>query len=127
MNSVQLIGTLGQDPDLRTTGSGKAVCNLRLAISGRNDDDTTWLDVVVWERQAENCAKYLTKGKKVAVEGRLQTNGWETREGQKRTKLEVVAFRVDFLSPPDQQTITENRDGTATAHMPDGDDIDVPF
>lgn len=127
MNVVTLIGTLGQDPELRYTGSGKAVCNLRVAISEGKDRDATWLDVVVWERPAENCAKYLTSGKKVGVVGRLQTTGWETRDGQKRTKLEVVAFRVEFLSPPDQQAITENNDGTATAHMPDGDTEDIPF
>ncbi len=127
MNVVTLIGRLGQDPEIRYTGSGKAVCNLNVAVDGRDKDNPTWVPVVVWERPAENCAKYLTKGKKVGVVGRLQTTGWETREGQKRTKLEVVAFRVEFLSPPDQQAITENNDGTATAHMPDGDTEDVPF
>lgn len=103
MNSVHLIGNIGQDIELRRTGSGKAVTDLRLAIND-GGNDPTWVGVVVWDQQAENCAKYLRRGSKVAIEGRLSVSGWETREGEKRTRLEVVAYHVEFLSPKDSDT-----------------------
>jgi len=97
MNTVIITGNLGRDPEVRHTQSGKAVCTLAVAVSNGRDD-TTWVDVVVWERQAEMCGQYLAKGKKVGVEGRLQNRSWE-QDGQTRHKMEVVAFRVEFLSP----------------------------
>jgi len=134
MNCVQLIGTIGQDLELRRTGSGKAVVNMRVAINEGKDRDATWLDVVAWDRQAELCAQFLSKGKKVAIEGRLSVSGWETREGEKRTKLEVVAFRVEFLSPRDEQQHADDHDkpygGTygdtePTTHAPPHTDDDA--
>ncbi len=104
VNKVILIGNLGQDPELRYTQGGKAVCNLSLATNERWKDQagnpqerTEWHRINVWGKQAESCAEYLAKGRSVYVEGRLQTREWKDREGNKRTTTEVVATNVVFL------------------------------
>jgi len=102
-NRVILAGNLTRDPELRYTPNGKAVASFGLAVNNRYKagdewkDDTCFVDVTVWGKQAENCAEYLSKGRNVLVEGRLQYRTWETEEGQKRSKLEVVALNVQFL------------------------------
>jgi len=104
LNRVQLIGNLGQDPELRYTQNQTAVCTLsvattenRLNASGEREPQTTWHRVVVWSKQAENCNKYLGKGRQVYVDGRLQTRSWEDQNGNKRYTTEVVAQSVLFL------------------------------
>lgn len=102
LNTVVLIGRLTKDPELRYTSSGKAVATLRLAVdrgttNPQGEKETDFIDVVVWERQAETVANYLQKGRLVAVQGRLQIRQYETQEGQKREKAEVVASQVRFL------------------------------
>ena len=96
MNQVILVGNLGADPELRQTGNGKAVVSLRVATQD-GQDVTNWHNVVVWERQAEACARYLHKGSKVAVSGRIQYREVE-RDGQRRTYTDIVAHRVEFMS-----------------------------
>lgn len=103
VNKVILIGNLGADPELRNTSTGKAVADLRIATSeswGRGDDrqeKTEWHRVIVWDRTAENCAKFLSKGSKVYVEGRIQTREWNDRDGNRRFTTEIVAREVQFL------------------------------
>lgn len=100
MNVVVLIGRLTADPALRYTPSGKAVCQFRLAVDGPSkESEALFIDVVVWEKQAENAAEYLSKGRLCAVQGRLQTRTYEASDGTKRTVTEVVANNVRFLSP----------------------------
>ena len=105
MNKVILIGRLGGAPDLRYTNSGKPVCNFSVATNRRtstgDDAPPDWHKIVTWDRTAETCARYLGKGKLVAVEGRMQTSSYEDREGKTRYKTEVVAHGVRFLSPRD--------------------------
>ena len=104
MNSVHLIGNLGDDPETRSTGSGNTVANLRIATNSRVKregewvDQTEWHRVTVWGKQAESCARFLRKGAKVGVEGRLQTRKWTDRDGADRYTTEVVAHRVHFLT-----------------------------
>ena len=88
INKVILVGNLGQDPEMRTTGSGMAVCNLNIATTTRKKgqdgtwtDSTEWHRVVVFGRTAENAGQYLRKGRQVYIEGRLQTRKWQTKEG----------------------------------------------
>ena len=108
LNKVLLIGNLTQDPELRRIPSGTAVSTLRLAVSesfqnksGERVERTVFLDVDVWDRQAENCQQYLSKGSPIFVEGRLQMDQWDDKEtGQKRSRLKVRADRVQFLSGP---------------------------
>ena len=106
-NRVMLMGNLTKDPELKYIQSGAAVTNLRMAINrtyrtqaGEDRSDVTYVGVVVWQKQAENVAKYLKKGSPLFVEGRLQSRSWETDDGQKRSVLEVVADRVQFLGGP---------------------------
>jgi single-strand DNA-binding protein len=98
-----LIGNLGADPELKYTPSSRALCNLRIATtevfkdkSGQKQERTEWHRVTVWGDQAENCSKYLSKGRSVYVEGKLQTRSYE-KEGQKHYATDVVADRVVFL------------------------------
>lgn len=102
LNTVVLIGRLTKDPELRYTPSGKAVATLRLAVdrgttNPQGEKETDFIDVVVWEKQAETVANYLQKGRLIAVQGRLQIRQYETQEGQRREKAEVVAQSVRFL------------------------------
>ncbi|MFH1067761.1 MAG: single-stranded DNA-binding protein [bacterium] len=103
-NKVFLIGNLTRDPEVRHTPKGTAVGDLGLAINtsfrtadGASKDEVCYVDVVVWDRQAETCKEYLTKGSPVFVEGRLQLDQWETPEGGKKSRLRVRAERVQFL------------------------------
>lgn len=101
MNKVFLIGRLSRDPELRHTTSGTAVCQISVAISryagaGR-EQETDFINVVVWDKQAENVARYLAKGRQVAVEGRIQTRNYDNNEGKKVYVTEVVATNVEFL------------------------------
>lgn len=104
VNKVIIIGNLGRDPELRYTSNSHPVCQLSVATTraytNRNDDrveETEWHRVVVWGKQAENCNQYLSKGRQVYVEGRLQTRSYEDKEGIKRYSTEVVADTVQFL------------------------------
>lgn len=105
LNKVLLIGNLGADPEMRYTPSGKAVTTFRLAVnrtrrdqaSGDQQRDTQWFTVVAWENLAEICNRYLSKGKQVYVEGRLQTRTWDKPDGSKGYATEVVAQEVILL------------------------------
>jgi single-strand DNA-binding protein len=105
-NTVVLVGRLTRDPELRRTSTGKAVCSFDIAISRRmkdtstgqwRDSEPTFVPIIVWGDQAERCSERLKKGFPVHVEGRLQTNKWEGNDGTKRSRLEVIASRVQFL------------------------------
>lgn len=107
VNKVILVGNLGRDPELRYTQSGTAVCQLNLATTrtytkggpgGERVEETEWHRVVVWGKQAEHCSNYLSKGRQVYVEGRLQTRSYDDKDGIKRYSTEVVADTVQFLS-----------------------------
>jgi len=103
LNRVVLIGRVVAPPEMRYTTNGKAVASFRLAVDrrGRGDGESTadFIPVVAWERTAEICGEFLTKGKLVAIEGRLQTRTYETKDGQKRSAFDVVATEMQMLSP----------------------------
>ncbi|MBN3038291.1 MAG: single-stranded DNA-binding protein [Candidatus Omnitrophica bacterium] len=120
LNRVFLMGNLTRDPELRYTPSGTAVTNLRIAVNrrfktqtGEVKEETAFITVVAWGKQAETCTQFLTKGKPIFVEGRLQMRSWETADGQKRNVLEVRASRVQFLGRP-QLSQEEGQDTQAT-------------
>ncbi|GBE00287.1 single-stranded DNA-binding protein ssb [bacterium BMS3Abin07] len=102
-NRIILIGNLTKDPELRYTPNGAAVSTFRIAVNTRykqgeeNKEETLFIDTVVFGKQAENCSEYLSKGSQVLVEGRLQERKWET-DGQQKSKFEVVAQNVRFLT-----------------------------
>jgi single-strand DNA-binding protein len=105
VNKVILVGNLGADPELKYTPSNRPVCNLSIATNevfkdkgGQRQERTEWHRVTVWGEQAENCSKYLAKGRMVYIEGRLQTRSWDDKtDGKKRYSTEIVADRVTFL------------------------------
>ena len=108
MNRIILIGRLVADPELRYTGSGVPVANFRLAVdrqrkSQGGEKETDFINIVAWRQQAEFATNYLSKGRLVAVEGRLQIRQWTTNDGQKRTTAEVVADNVQGLDRPREQ------------------------
>ena len=143
-NNVVMVGRLTRDPELRRTGSGKAVCSFDIAIGRRfkdqatgewKDADPTFVPVVVWGDMAERCGDRLKKGFPVHVEGRLQTNKWE-QDGVKKSRLEVIASRVQFLSVVRQESsantaigakpVEEESSGASGASFTDEDE-DIPF
>ncbi|HHO76170.1 MAG TPA: single-stranded DNA-binding protein [Deltaproteobacteria bacterium] len=108
VNKVILIGRLGKDPEMRFTPNGRAVTTFTMATnenwtdqSGEKQERTEWHRVVTWGKLAENCAKLLSKGKQVYVEGRLQTRAWDDRDGNKKYTTEVIANTMQILTPAD--------------------------
>lgn len=104
VNKAIIIGNLGQDPEIRYTGNGTAVCELRVATNetwkdkqGQKQERVEWHRVIVWGKDAENAAKYLAKGRQVYVEGRIQTRDYEDKEGIKRYVTEIQAQHVTYL------------------------------
>lgn len=104
-NKITIVGNLGRDPELRYTPQGSAVCNFSIATnekrrdkSGEMQDLTTWFRVTLWNKQAENASKYLTKGSPVYVEGRLRIEEWTDRDGKNRFTLEVQGTDMQFIS-----------------------------
>ena len=122
LNYVVLAGNLTRDPVVRNTPSGTAVADLGLAVNekyknkaGEMVETTCYVDVVAWGRQAEVCQQYLHKGSPVLIEGRLQLDQWESKEGEKRSKLRVRADRVQFLSTGQRRQ--ENAPAAAGNHV----------
>ena len=106
INRVVLVGNLTRDPELRHTPSGTAICKLRVAVNSRQKDAATgewgekpnYFDVTVWGNQGESCAQYLSKGRPVGIDGRLDWREWEDKQtGQKRQAVEIIADSVQFL------------------------------
>jgi single-strand DNA-binding protein len=124
INRVVLVGNLTKDPELRHTPSGTAVCKLRLAVNTRQKDaqgnwgdKPNYFDITVWGNQGESCAQYLSKGRPVGVDGRLDWREWDAQDGTKRQAVEVIADTVQFLG---------SRDGGGGAGGGDGERQFVP-
>jgi single-strand DNA-binding protein len=109
INRVVLVGNLTRDPELRHTPSGTAVCKLRIAVNTRQKDATSgewgdkpnYFDVTVWGNQGENCAQFLSKGRPVGIDGRLDWREWDAQDGTKRQAVEIIADNVQFLGSRD--------------------------
>ncbi len=128
INRVVMTGNLTADPELRATASGTSLCHIRLACNTRRKDSAgEWVDkpnyfnVTVWGKQGENAARYLAKGRAVAIDGRLEWQQWETASGEKRSGTEIIADSVQFLGVP---TGAEGRSSDAIA--PQADFVPVP-
>ncbi len=151
LNRVLLIGNLTKDPELRYTPSGTPVANLRLAVNstfkdqaGQRKEETCFVTIVVWSKQAELCNQYLKKGRSVFIEGRLLYRSWEA-EGKTRSTMEVRADRVQFLGGPGgpsggssagpaamrtespADVSNERSEEPEAEPVPEGSDADVPF
>ncbi|MEE9277155.1 MAG: single-stranded DNA-binding protein [Dehalococcoidia bacterium] len=133
LNKVQIIGRLGQDPEMRFTANGRAVSTLNVAVNrnyttqdGERREETEWVRVVAWARLAELASQYLTKGRLVYVEGRLQTRQWEDQEGQRRYTTEVVAQDIQFLDRAEGAPF-DDQAGDAGAVAASVEPDDLPF
>jgi single-strand DNA-binding protein len=129
VNVVVITGNLTRDPELRHTGGGTAVCDLRVAVnSSRKDgqtgqwvDKANYFDVAVWGAQGENCANYLSKGRPVAIEGRLDWREWEAKDGSKRQAVQIIAKSVQFLGSRDGSGGGGNGNGGGGGFTPPSD------
>lgn len=138
-NKVFLMGNLTKDPELRYTAGGAPVANLRMAINrvyqsktGEKKEDVCFVTVVVWNKVAETVGEYLKKGDPLFVEGRLQSKSWETEDKQKRTVLEVVAERVQFLNrgkggSGEAAHDAAEDEAASSPTQPSGSEEDIPF
>lgn len=141
MNHITLIGRLTKDPELKYTSSGMAVCSFTLAVNRRfisqnGEKEVDFIPIVVWNKAAENCAKYLSKGRQTAVEGRLQIRTYDDKDGQRKWVTEVVADNVEFLGSGQSQNSLAGQSHTERSNdMGYGDlgqeimfdDNEVPF
>ena len=148
INRVVLTGNLTRDPELRSTGSGMSVCSLRVACntrrknqaSGEWEDKPNYFDVTVWGAQGENCSTYLSKGRPVAIDGRLEWREWEDQNGNKRQAVDIIADSVQFLGGRDdaagggnggrftpQSDVPADQSDFAPASTSAGSNDDIPF
>lgn len=136
MNKVVLIGRLSRDPELRYTSNNTPVCQINMAISRPvsqgKDPETDFINVVVWNKQAENLVKYVKKGNQIAIEGRIQTRNYDNEEGKKVYVTEVLANHVEFIGSNsnktnDNQTQVQDNKTSYTAEEIDNIPIDDPF
>jgi single-strand DNA-binding protein len=135
INRVIITGNLTRDPELRAhpEGTGSSVCQLRIACNGRRrnpssgewEDQPNYFDVSVWGAQGENCAKYLTKGRGVAIDGRLRWREWTSAEGQKRQAVDIIADTVQFLGGGREEAGSANGNGFASSAR--AAEADVPI
>jgi single-strand DNA-binding protein len=132
LNKIMVIGNIGTDPEMRFTPSGSPVTSFRMATSrnyttgdGERKQDTEWFDVVTWNRLAETCNQFLTKGQRAYVEGRLRTRTWDGQDGQRHTRVEIIANRVLFLDRKPVGTLPEV--GGEPMADDDLDTADIPF
>ncbi len=133
LNKVMLIGNLGADPEVRSTGSGQSVATMRIATTerwtdknGQKADRTEWHRVIAWGKQAELCKEYLTKGRQIYVDGRLQTREWTDKDGNKRWTTEVVATRVLFLGSAAGRTAPVRDEATVSEGAASFTETSVP-
>lgn len=128
LNKAMLIGNLGRDPELKYTPSGDAVCNFSIATSeswtdksGTKQERTEWHNIVVWRKLAEICQRYLTKGSKVYIEGRIQSREYDAKDGSKRRVTEIVATQMVMLGSRQKEAADSEPEQYT------GPDSDIPF
>jgi len=143
INRVVLVGNLTRDPELRHTPGGTPVCSLRIAVNSRRKDESgQWVDkpnyfsISVFGNQAESCTQYLSKGRPVAIDGRLEWREWQAQDGAKRESVEVVADSVQFLGSRGDgegggdaanQFVPAGAGSESSADFPAAADDDIPF
>jgi len=135
LNKVMIIGNLGGEPEMRFTPNGNQVTTFQVATNwvyttpqGERKQETDWFTVVTWNKLAEQCNQFLTKGRLVYAEGRLRTRTWETQDGQKRFRVEVVANRVTFLDRQAAVPLPEEKvDKVEEIEVDEPGPEDIPF
>jgi single-strand DNA-binding protein len=132
VNKLIIIGNVGSEPEMRFTPNGNPVTSFRVATNwryntsqGERREETEWFTVVAWNRLAEQCNQFLTKGRLVYVEGRLRSRTWESQDGEKRFRNEIVADKVTFLDRQTAAPLPEN--GAEEAESGELSPDDIPF
>jgi single-strand DNA-binding protein len=123
MNKYIALGNLTRDPSIKSTKNDKSVCNFSLAVN--NINDVTYIEIETWGKIAENCNNYLKKGSKVLIEGRLSLNQWESKTGEKRSKIFCIADRVHFIKSTESENAVNQQ--TETKEKEYDEFSDVPF
>ena len=128
MNSIQLVGRAGRDPEVRYFESGTMVANLSLAVRGQKKDETDWFNLVIWGKTAQVAADYVKKGSLIGVIGRVATEKWTDKQGEERSKQIVVVDRLELLGSraDNENPAPAGNQAAAPAHTDPGDD-EVPF
>ena len=136
LNSVLIVGRICSDPEFKVTPNGKELLKFRLANNSAYSDDANFFDVTIWGKTAAALKEYLLKGKQIATQGRLQQKRWETKDGQKRSQVGIVAENVQLLggnkpqdNAPSQEAVAPTPDAidTATKKLKDIDTDGIPF
>jgi single-strand DNA-binding protein len=133
VNKAILVGRLGNDPEVRYTPDGTAVANFSIATSeewkdkdtGEKKERTEWHRIVAWRKLGEICGEYLSKGRQVYIEGKLQTRSWEDKDGNTKYTTEIIASDVQFLGNRDSDAT--QREGATDRSTPQPEDDDIPF
>ena len=125
MNKYIALGNLTRDPNFKETKSGNKVCDFSIAINNKSNNSVFYMEIETWNAVAENCNRFLTKGRKVLLEGRLASSSWKTKDGENRTKIYCVAEKVTFL---DKVSESESKQKEGQEDQEDFDEFaDVPF
>ena len=127
MNKFLGIGNLTADPQLKEVKGDRKVCTFSIAINSAVDKSVIYLDIETWNKTAENCSRFLSKGRKVAVEGRLKLNSWKSKEGENRSKIFCSADMIEFLSGNQEPQQTQKEAPSPQAQEEGDEFADVPF
>lgn len=126
MNKFIGLGNLTKDPELKEIKSGRSVCTFSIAINNKVNDSVTYIDVETWNKSAQNCHRFLSKGRKVLIEGRLQLNSWQSQSGENRSKIFCIADLVTFLDKSETQNQVE-QESKSVKQIEEDEFADIPF
>lgn len=127
MNKFIGLGNLTKNPEFKETKSGKSVCTFSIAINNKVNNTVTYLDVETWNKSAENCSRFLSKGRKVLIEGRLQLNTWQSQGGENRSKIFCIADLVTFLDKSEVKDTQLKQESKTVKEIEEDEFADIPF
>jgi single-strand DNA-binding protein len=127
LNKFIGLGNLTKNPEFKETKSGKSVCTFSIAINNKVNNTVTYLDVETWNKSAENCSRFLSKGRKVLIEGRLQLNTWQSQSGEPRNKIFCIADLVTFLDKSEVKDAQLKQESKTVKEIEEDEFADIPF
>ena len=127
MNKFIGLGNLTKNPEFKEIKSGKSVCTFSIAINNKVNNTVTYLDVETWNKSAENCSRFLSKGRKVLIEGRLQLNTWQSQGGENRSKIFCIADLVTFLDKSEVKDAQLKQESKTVKEIEEDEFADIPF
>jgi single-strand DNA-binding protein len=127
LNKFIGLGNLTKNPEFKEIKSGKSVCTFSIAINNKVNNTVTYLDVETWNKSAENCSRFLSKGRKVLIEGRLQLNTWQSQGGENRSKIFCIADLVTFLDKSEVKDTQLKQESKTVKEIEEDEFADIPF